>query len=92
MEFFTNNVTLLASGGASAIALWLLKRIPNDDLYSWVETGAYWAGSVITLGLGKWRWSRKIWNSTVEPYLIDLVDNTAGAAVEGFIKGLRSDK
>ena len=92
MEFFTNNVTLLASGGASAIALWLLKRIPNDDLYSWVETGAYCAGSVITLGLGKWRWSRKIWNSTVEPYLIDLVDNTAGAAVEGFIKGLRSDK
>ena len=92
MEFFTNNVTLLAGGGASAIALWLLKRIPNDDLYSWVETGAYWAGSVITLGLGKWRLTKGIWNKTVEPYLIDLVDNTAGAAVEGFIKGLRSDK
>ena len=92
MEFFTNNVTLLASGGASAIALWLLKRIPNDDLYSWVETSAYWAGSIITLGLAKWRWTKGIWNKTVEPYLIDLVDNTAGAAVEGFIKGLRSDK
>ena len=92
MEFFTNNVTLLASGGASAIALWLLKRIPNDDLYSWVETGAYWAGKMITLNLGSWRFSKRIWNSTVEPYLIDLVDNTAGAAVEGFIKGLRSDK
>ena len=36
MEFFTNNVNLFAGGGASAIALWLLKRIPNDDLYSWV--------------------------------------------------------
>ena len=92
MEFFTSNLNLFAGGGASAIALWLLKRIPNDDLYSWVETGAYWAGSVITLGLGKWKWTKKIWNKTVEPYLIDLVDNTAGAAVEGFIKGLRSDK
>mgnify|MGYP003142984411 FL=1 len=92
MEFFTNNVNLFAGGGASAIALWLLKRIPNEDLYSWVETGAYWAGSVITLGLGKWKWTKGIWNKTVEPYLIDLVDNTAGAAVEGFIKGLRSDK
>ena len=92
MEFFTNNVTLFAGGGASAIALWLLKRIPNDDLYSWVETGAYWAGKMITLNLGSWRFSKRIWNSTVEPYLIDLVDNTAGAAVEGFIKGLRSDK
>ena len=92
MEFFTNNVTLLAGGGASAIALWLLKRIPNDDLYSWVETGAYWTGKMITLNLGSWRWTKGIWNKTVEPYLIDLVDNTAGAAVEGFIKGLRSDK
>ena len=92
MEFFTNNVTLLASGGASAIALWLLKRIPNEDLYSWVETGAYWAGKALTLGMGSWKWTKGIWNSTVEKYLIDLVDNTAGAAVEGFIKGLRSDK
>ena len=92
MEFLTNNLNLFAGGGASAIALWLLKRIPNDDLYSWVETGSYWAGKMITLNLGSWRFSKRIWNSTVEPYLIDLVDNTAGAAVEGFIKGLRSDK
>ena len=92
MEFFTNNITLLAGGGASAFALWLLKKIPNDDLYSWVKTGSYWAGSFITLGLGKWRFTKKVWNKTVEPYFIDLVDNTAGAAVEGFIEGLRSDK
>ena len=92
MEFFTNNVTLLAGGGASAIALWLLKRIPNDDLYSWVKTGAYWVGSVITLGPGKWKWTKKIWNKTVEPYFIDLLSNTVEAGVEGFIEGLRSDK
>ena len=92
MEFFTNNVTLLAGGGVSAFALWLLKRIPNEDLYSWVKTGAYWAGSALTLGLGKWGWTKKIWNKTVEPYFIDLIDNTAGAAVDGFIEGLRSDK
>ena len=92
MEFFTNNVTLLAGGGASAIALWLLKRIPNDDLYSWVKTGAYWAGSVITLGLVKWKWTKKIWNKTVEPYFIDLLSNTVEAGIEGFIEGLRSDK
>ena len=92
MEFFTSNLNLFAGGGASAIALWLLKRIPNEDLYSWVETGSYCAGSIITLGLGKWKFSKRIWNKTVEPYLIDLISNTAGAAVEGFIKGLRSDK
>ena len=92
MDFFTNNVTLFAGGGASAIALWLLKRIPNKDIYSWVETGSYWAGAAMTLGLGKWKFTKKVWNKTIEPYFIDLLDNTAGAAVKGFIKGLRSDK
>ena len=92
MDYLTNNLTLLAGGTSAGLALWLLKKIPNEDLYSWVETGAYWAGSVMTLGLGKWKLTKKIWNSTVEPWFIDLVDNTVGAAVEGFIKGLRSDK
>ena len=92
MDFFANNLTMLVGGGSSAIALWLLKRIPNEDIYSWVETGAYWAGSVVTLGLGKWKLTKGLWNKTIEPYFIDLVDNTAGAAVKGFIKGLRSDK
>ena len=92
MDFLTNNLTLLAGGTSAGLALWLLKKIPNEDLYSWVETGAYWAGSVMTLGLGKWKLTKKIWNSTVEPWFIDLVDNTVGAAVKGFIEGLRSDK
>ena len=92
MDFFTNNFTMLVGGGSSAIALWLLKRIPNEDIYSWVETGGYWAGAALTLGLGKWSFTKKLWKKTVEPYFIDLIDNTAGAAVEGFIEGLRSDK
>ncbi len=92
MDFLTNNFTMLVGGGSSAIALWLLKKIPNEDLYAWVETGAFWAGSVMTLGLAKFKFTKKIWNKTVEPWFIDLIDNTVGAAVEGFIKGLRSDK
>ena len=92
MDFLTNNLTLLAGGTSAGLALWLLKKIPNEDLYSWVETGAYWAGSFMTLGLGKWKLTKKLWNSTIEPWFIDLVDNTVGAAVKGFIEGLRSDK
>ena len=92
MDFLTNNFTMLVGGGSSAIALWLLKRIPNEDIYSWVETIAYCAGTTMTLGLGKWKLTKNIWNATIEPYFIDLVDNTVGAAVKGFINGLRSDK
>ena len=63
-----------------------------EDLYSWVKTGAYWAGTAMTLGLSKFKWTKSLWNSTVEPYFIDLIDNTVGAAVQGFINGLKSDK
>ena len=91
MEFLTNNLTLLAGGTTAGLVLWLLKRIPNEDLYSWVETTGYWVGSTVTLGLSKWRWSRKLWNSTIEPYFVDLIENSFGAALKGLLKGLRSD-
>ena len=92
MDFFTNNITLLAGGTTAGLVLWLLKKIPNKDLYAWVKTGAYWAGTAMTLGLSKFKWTKSLWNSTVEPYFIDLIDNTVGAAVQGFIDGLKSDK
>ena len=92
MEFLTNNFALLVGGGSSAIALWAFKLIPNEDIQDWVGTACYWAGSVMTLGLGKWSFSRKIWNKTVEPYVIDLVDNVVSTGLNEFIKGLRSDK
>ena len=92
MDFFTNNITLLAGGTSAGLVLWLLKKIANEDLYAWVKTGAYWAGTAMTLGLSKFKWTKSLWNSTVEPYFIDLIDNTVGAAVQGFIDGLKSDK
>ena len=91
MDFLTNNIALLTGGGSAAIALWLLKKIPNQKIYNTVKAVCYTAGSVMTLGLAKWKFTRKTWNSTIEPYFVDLLENTIGAAVEGFIDGLRSD-
>ena len=91
MDFITNNLSLLVGGGSSAIALLVLKKIPNEKLYGLVNGLCFKAGTIVTLGLAKWKFSRKIWNQTVEPYFIDLLENTVGAAVDGFIKGLKSD-
>ena len=91
MDFLTNNLNLLAGGGTSAIALWVLKKIPNETIYNTVSKTCFYAGSVMSLGLAKWKLTKKLWNSTIEPYFVDLIENTAGAAVQGFIKGLRSD-
>ena len=85
------NLTLWLGGGSTAIALWVLKKVPNEKLYGLVNGLCYKAGVIMTLGLAKWKFSAKIWNATIEPYFIDLLQNTVGAAVDGFIKGLKSD-
>jgi len=86
-----DNSNLLLGGGTAGIVLWVLKKVPNDRISSIVETFFYGLGKTMTLGLSKWSFSKKFWNGTVEPWFIDLVDNTAGACIRGFIQGLRSD-
>jgi len=78
----------LGSGGA---VMFVLKKIPNEKICSVVEGLFCKMGTVMTAGLTKWKPTRKIWNKTIEPYFVDLIDNIFGSAVKGLIKGLRSD-
>ena len=91
LSFLTNNVGLIAGGGTAGLVLWVLKKVPNEHICSVVETTFESLGSAMTLGLGKWKLTKKMWNSTIEPWFIDIIDNIFGSMVRGFIKGLRSD-
>ena len=91
LSFLTNNVGLIAGGGTAGLILWVLKKVPNEHICSIVETTFESLGSAMTLGLGKWKLTKKVWNSTIEPWFIDIIDNIFGSMVRGFIKGLRSD-
>ena len=51
----------------------------------------YNLGVVCTLGLGKWKWTKKVWNKTLEPYCIDAIDNIVVTGIAKFVEGLRSD-
>ena len=90
-SFVQENVNLIVGGAATTGALWFLKQIPNDQIKIRVHDGCMALGTALTLGITKWSLTKKIWNKTVEPWFIDLIDNVVGGAVEGFIKGLRSD-
>ena len=85
MDFLTNNLPIILGGGTGAFALWALKKIPNDKIKSFVNGVFYKLGVTMTLGLGKWKVTKKIWNATVEPYFIDLIDNTVNSALQGFV-------
>lgn len=91
LGFLGENTGLVVGGGSSAIVLWVLKKIPNEHICSVIETAFESIGRVMTLGLNKWSITKKVWNKTIEPWFIDLVDNIFGSIIRGFIKGLRSD-
>tara|TARA_X000001382_G_scaffold126844_1_gene113916 strand:+ start:232 stop:516 length:285 start_codon:yes stop_codon:yes gene_type:complete len=92
LSFLTSNLGLVVGGGSAAAVLFVLKKVPNKKIASKVEKAFYWIGSGMTLGLAKWSITKKVWNSTIEPWLVDLIDNVVGSAVKGLISGLRSDK
>jgi hypothetical protein len=94
MDLFSTlagNSSLLLGGGTAGIVLWVLKKVPNEKICAIVETFFYGLGKAMTLGLSSWSATKGLWNKTIEPWFIDLVDNIVGGAVRGFIKGLRSD-
>ena len=83
-------ILTLGTGSGGAV-LWILKKIPNEKICAAVEGCFEKLGVLMTAGLTKFWATKNIWNKTVEPYFIDLVDNVVGGALRGLIKGLRSD-
>ena len=77
--------------GGGGILLFVLKKIPNEKICAFVEGGFEKLGVAMTAGLSKFKWTKGVWNKTIEPWFIDLIDNVAGGAIRGFIKGLRVD-
>jgi hypothetical protein len=80
----------LGVGGGAVIA-YAMKKIPNEPIKMFFLEMGNKIGMAITLGLSKWSWSSKMWNKTLEPYFVDLIDNTIGSFIKGLMNGLHSD-
>ena len=79
-------------GGLGAVAIaWVLKKIPNKTLKAKFGSLMYGLGVASTLGLGKWKWTKKFWNKTIEPWIIDAIENIVGHGIGEYIRGLRSN-
>jgi uncharacterized membrane protein YfcA len=80
------------AGGVGAVAIaWILKKIPNSAIKAKFGVVMYSAGVACTLGLAKFKWTKKLWNKTIEPYVVDAIDNIVAHGIKEFVRGLRSD-
>ena len=81
-----------AAGGVGAVVVaWVLKKVPNKAIKAQIGMIMYGMGVTCTLGMGKWNYTKRFWNKTVEPYFVDLLDNVIAHGLAEFIRGLRSD-
>ena len=81
-----------AAGGIGAVAVaWILKKIPNIVIKAKVGMIMYGTGVTCSLGMSRWKVTKRFWGKTIEPFIIDAIDNIAGHGIKEFIRGLRSD-
>jgi hypothetical protein len=85
-------ISTIAAWAGGTVLTWvigyILKAIPNEKIYTFVESFFHGVGKWSTLTISK---KSKLWNKIVEPWVIDLIQNTVKAALDGLIRGLRSD-
>ena len=65
LESLMNNTTMLIGGGSAGVLLWILKKVPNEDVCAFIEGLFYGAGKAMTLGLSKWSFTRNFCNNTI---------------------------
>ena len=88
----TKQVAVYAGVGVAGVATaFVLKKIPNKTIKAKFGSWMYNLGVLCTLGLGKWKWTKKVWNKTIETYCVDAIDNILVTGIAKFVEGLRSD-
>ena len=90
--FATSKVAAYAGMGVAGCATaYILKKIPNKTIKAKFGSWMYNLGVLCTLGMGKWKWTKNVWNKTIEPYFVDAIDNILVTVIAKFVDGLRSD-
>ena len=78
-----------ALGGS--VLNWVLGKIPTEKIKIVFGKIMYGLGVTVTLGLAKWKYSAKVWNKTIEPWVIVFLESLISYGLSEFVRGLRSD-
>ena len=81
----------IGAGVIAVVVAYVLKKVDNNWVYKPIYGLCYAGGVAATLGMSKWKWTKGLWNKTIEPFIIDLLDNVLSAIKDGLFDGLHSD-
>lgn len=95
-------IGFFAAKGLAIAGVGLFGMVLNYILKNYVTTGhmqwlgkksknlGYALGVFVTAGLSKWKYTSKLWNAIIEPYVVLIIHQLA-LIFDGFIDGLASD-
>lgn len=90
--FFGAKALVGASTVIGAVILgWLFKKIPTKLIKRKFGQCMFCLGVAITLGLAKWKWTKGLWNKTIEPFVVHFIEDIVLYGISEFIRGLKSD-
>lgn len=75
----------------TAVLLAIFRWIPNDlikDKFGWLMERF---GNLTTLFMNKFKFTAPFWETVIEPFFIDLIDNVLVTGIQRYVKGLRHD-
>lgn len=75
----------------AAAAVCASRLLPRERVRPALTKGMYSVGVAVTLGASKSPTFGPVWNKTVEPLLVDAIEDVTHAVHHGFVQGLRSD-
>lgn len=84
-------LTYIGASLAVVIATWILKKIPTEKIRTAIYKAFFEVGAIISRFFNNWKYTRKIWENTLEPWLIGFLDMVFVSTMKGLFDGLRSD-
>ena len=92
LDAILGSAMIWGAGGVIGLVLaYILKVIPNDKIQVKVGAVCEGGGVALTLGLSKWPYTKGLWNSVIEPWFVDAIDNIVVTGIGRFVRGMRSD-
>ncbi|MCK5613779.1 hypothetical protein KAR91_68575 [Candidatus Pacearchaeota archaeon] len=86
------NVAAYVGGSIGlAVLTWILKKIPTEKIRKSIHGLFFKIGAGISKFFNNWKYTKTVYESTLEPWLIGFLDMVFMSIISGLFDGLRSD-